>query len=302
MSIEVTQLFIPVRTPSIVDILANTLGAGLGAALYDFLSARIDISQGTVGRLRLETPLMGVIYLLMGLLWINSLTLSNQPNRLLLTGLLGLCGAIILSELFRHWWEKVDTRISGYAALAAGAWFFLGISPAVRNIKIATMIGLAVMILTAVLTLIHQSKSERRFEQATLKRLFPVFSIYLILLAFWKPFRPLTGWHWVIGFTNQITETSTSILMPRIEYLIAFTVLGYLLAEWRGRSEIPLQKDILRLLITSTGIALGLEFLVGFQIGPGASLIRAVMGIVSALFGGTIYHLLRAHIRFLLNR
>jgi VanZ family protein len=302
ISIEIIQIFIPARTPSIVDILANTLGAGFGAALHDFLSVRIAISQGTIGRLRLETPLMGVAYLLTALLWADSLTLANQPNKLLLTALLGLCGTIIISELFRHWWEKIDYRISGYAALAAGFWFFLGISPALWNINIITMMEIAVMALTAALALLPKNKSERRFEQTTLKWIFPIFGIYLILLAIWEPFRPLTDWHWVIGFTNQITETSMDILMPRIEYLIAFTVLGYLLAEWRGRSEVPLQKDILRLFLISTGIALGLEFFVGFQIGSGASLIRIVMGIISALFGGTIYHLLRAHIRFLLRQ
>jgi hypothetical protein len=84
--------------------------------------------------------------------------------------------------------------------------------------------------------------------------------------------------------------------------LVAFTVLGYLLAEWRGRSEIPLSQDLPRLFLYSLVIAVTLEFLVGFQSGPGASLIRVVMVIISALFGGAIYHLLRAHVRFLLGR
>ena len=146
-----------------------------------------------------------------------------------------------------------------------------------------------------------QNTEERRFELTTLKKVFPVFNMYLILLALWEPLRPLTNWHWSIGFTDQITETSTSILMPRIEYLIAFTVLGYLLAEWRGRSEIPFRKDIHRLFFISIGIAIALEFIVGFQSGSGASLIRLLLSVVSALFGGAIYHLLRAHVRFLIN-
>jgi glycopeptide antibiotics resistance protein len=67
-SIETIQLFIPARTPSIIDILANALGTWLGAILYALISARIVITQGMLGRLRLETPLMGLVYLLIPLL------------------------------------------------------------------------------------------------------------------------------------------------------------------------------------------------------------------------------------------
>jgi VanZ family protein len=301
ISIELLQLFIPARTPSIVDILTNILGSGLGAAFNNFISARIAISKGTVGRLRLETPLMGLVYLLMALLWTNSMALANGPSRLLLTTLLGLCGAIILSDLFRHWWEKANYRISSYASLSAGIWFLLGISPSLRQPGSSLIIGLVIMVLTGILTMLPQHSNERRFEHATLKKVFPVFVLYLIFLALWYPLRPLTDWHWSIGFTNQNTETSMSVLMPRIEYLVAFTILGYLFAEWRGRAEIPLQRDLPHLFISAIGVVVTLETFIGFQVGSGASLARGMMAIISALFGGTIYHLLRAHIRFLLN-
>jgi glycopeptide antibiotics resistance protein len=300
-SIETMQLFIPVRTPSIIDILANTLSAGLGAILHDVISTRLVISQDTVARLRLETPLMGLIYLLLPLLWANTLNLSNSPDRWLLTTLIGISGAIVLSELFRHWWHVVDYRISGYASFAAGVWFFLGAGPALIQQISLLAIGLGVMFLAAILTSRPKRSSERRFEQTTLKRMFPVFMLYIILLAFWEPTRPLTAWHWALGFTDKIAETSMQGLIPRIEYLVSFTVLGYLFAEWRGRSETPLIQDLPRLFLISIGFALALEFFVGFQIGPGTSLIRMAVAVISALFGGSIYHLLRAHIRFLLN-
>jgi VanZ family protein len=302
LSIETVQLFIPARTPSIVDILANTGGAGLGAGIYSFISARISITKGTVGRLRLETPLMGVVYLLMSLLWINSFYLSRAPDRIYLTSIIGLIGTIILGELFRHWWNTSSYRVAGYAAITAGIWFFLGTSPAFRrSSNIMLLMGFGIMLFTAILTFRSQDEMDRRFEQSTLKKVFPIFAAYLILLALWEPLRPWTTWHWSLGFTNNITETSLQVLIPRMEYLIAFTILGYLLAEWRGRLEIPLTQDLLRLFLSATAVALVLEFLAGFQIGPGASLIRAAMAIISVLFGGMIYHLLRAHIRFLLK-
>ncbi|HAV78333.1 MAG TPA: hypothetical protein DCX53_13380 [Anaerolineae bacterium] len=300
IGIETIQMFMPARTPSIIDILTNTLGAGLGAILYDNLSARITITQGVVGRLRLETPLMGLMYLLLPLLWSN--TLNHTSDRWVLTLLIGIVGAIVLSELFRHWWEVFDYRVSLYASLSVGGWFLLGTGPTLLQSISLLLTGLGVMLLTAILTARPRRSSERRFEQTTLKRMFPVFILYLILLAFWEPTRPLTGWHWALGFTNQVTETSMQVLSPRIEYLVAFTLFGYLLAEWRGRSETPLSQDLPRLFLTSVGFATLLELFVGFQIGPGASLIRVAMAVLSALFGGMIYHLLRAHILFLLHR
>ena len=91
------------------------------------------------------------------------------------------------------------------------------------------------------------------------------------------------------GFTNLPTETSLQVLNPRIEYLIAVTVLGYILAEWRGRSELSLAQDFPRLFLSSLGVTFLLEIASGFQVGAGASLARAGMVVIGALFGGTIY-------------
>jgi hypothetical protein len=138
---------------------------------------------------------------------------------------------------------------------------------------------------------------ERRFEQATLKRVLPVFGLYLLLLAIWPPLISFRQWQAMVGFTRQITETSLQVLPPRIESLAAFTVLGYLIAEWRGRSELSLLQDLPRLFAWTVGGALLLEFLTSFQSGRGASLIRVVIVLAGSLFGGMIYHLLRAHLQ-----
>src|SRR5215212_2152530 len=106
LSIETMQLFIPARTSTVMDILANALGAGLGAVLHGLVSTHLVITPNMMGRLRLETPLMGLTYLLIPLLWIDGLALDESPNRWILTLLLSLAGAIILSNLFRHWWQS----------------------------------------------------------------------------------------------------------------------------------------------------------------------------------------------------
>jgi len=301
-SIETTQLFIPARTSSIVDILANTLGAGLGAVVYDVIAGRIVITSVTLHRLRLETPLMGLIYLLVPLLWIDVLALQEAPNRWILTGLLGLCGAIIFSDLFRHWWASVNFQATGYASLASGIWFLTGVSPAILQSSYMWLLELGVMLLTALTTILRPLIKDRRFERNTLKRLLPILGVYLCLLTIGFPFNPFGAWHGFFGFTDRATDSSLSSLYPRVEYLAAFTVVGYLIAEWRGRLELPFMKTLPRLVLVVTSIALLLEILSGFQSGRGASLTRLLLAVAGALFGGTIYHLSRAHIRFLLGR
>ncbi|MGE5375858.1 MAG: VanZ family protein [Bacteroidota bacterium] len=300
--IETLQLFIPARTTNFIDFLANTLSAGLGAGMYDLFSRQITLTSGTVSRFRLETPLMGLTYMLLPLLWSNTLALDESPYHWLLSLLIGICGAIILSELFRHWWERVNSKIMVYASLAAGVWFLLGAGLGMLRFHSLWLVGLSVMVLTAILTTLPRRLQERRFEQNTLRRLLPVFVIYLLALALGAQSRPFGPWHAYFGLTDRVTDESLYLLNSRIEYLAAFTVLGYLIAEWRGRLELSLSRDLPRLLLMASAAALLFEILSGFQRGQGASLVRFILAVLGAGFGGLIYHLSRDQIRHLLDR
>jgi glycopeptide antibiotics resistance protein len=301
--VEAGQLFVPVRTPSAVDLVTNTLGAAIGARIHDLLATRIAVTPAMVGRLALEAPLMGLIYLLVPLLWVNALTLVDAPSRWALTALIGICGAIVLSDIYRQWRGPVGIRSTGRVALAAGMWFLVGSAPGLLQRPLpALAIGAGITALTASLAAAPSLSADRRFERATLSRVCPVFALYLILAALWPPFRPLGSWHGTFGLTDRLEQENLKALLPLIEYLAAFTVLGYLTAEWRGRSELRLAQDLPRLLLVTTVSALILEGIVGFQVGPSASLIRTVMVINGALFGGLIYHLQRDHVQFLLGR
>ena len=300
--IETVQLFMPARTSSLMDVLSNALGAGLGAVLYNLVSARLVITPGIIRRLRLETPLMGLIYLLIPLLWIDVLTLPKAPDKWILTLLLGLCGSIIFSDLFHHWWEVVDRQAIGYASLAAGSWFLIGVVPTLLHPSPILILVIGVLLITALLTVLPRSSPDRRFERNTLKRLLPFFGLYLFLMALGFPFRSFGAWHAMFGFTERLTATSMGGLYTRVEHLAAFTVLGYLVAEWRGRLELPLHRDLPGLFLIVMRLALTLEFLSGFQSGRGASLVRVILAVAGELFDGTIYHMFRAHILFLLGR
>jgi hypothetical protein len=245
---------------------------------------------------------MGTIYLLVPLLWVDTLAWNETSDYWILTTLISICGAIIFSDLFRHWWSTIDARVVIYSSLATGLWFFIGVGPNLVHSPQIVIIGFGAMLLCAPLTGFRRTIKDRRFERNALKRLLPIFVIYILLLTIWFPFSAFSHWHIFFGFTGQNTETSMQSLYPRLEYLVAYTILGYVLTEWRGRLELSLAQDMPHLFMIVTGVALLLEFLSGFQSGRGASIIRFMLTIVSALFGGIIYHLSRAHIRFLLGR
>ena len=61
-TLETLQIFLPGRYPSPVDVLSNTLGAGLGSWLHARIAAHLD--GRLVRGLALELPLMNVVYLL----------------------------------------------------------------------------------------------------------------------------------------------------------------------------------------------------------------------------------------------
>ena len=299
---EVGQLFMPARTSSPVDLFTNTSGAALGAALYNLLSTRIAMSPRLVGRLALEVPLMGLLYLLVPLLWVNRLT-DQDASRWLLTILIGICGAIVLSDTFQQWWGAPNLRSVGRVALAAAAWFLVGIGPGLFSQPLAGFAALGgIALLTATLATISKPSADHRFERRTLLRLLPLFAVYMILSALWPPLRPIGAWHAILGLTDQIVLEDVSINFRLLEYLAAFTVLGYIAAEWRGRAELSWRRDLPRLLLVGTATALILELLVGFQSGPGASLLRPFIALCGAFFGGIIYHLQRDYVRSLLGR
>jgi hypothetical protein len=178
----------------------------------------------------------------------------------------------------------------------------IGAGPSVLSTPAILMVGFGIMLLAALFTFLPGYSTDRRFERSTLRILFPVFVLYLFLLVLFFPLHPYEAWHVSFGFTNRIADTSLDSLYPRIEQLAAYTVLGYMIAEWRGRLERSFREELLPLFLVSFGIALVLEFLSGFQAGGGASLIRLLLSLSGALFGGTIYHMSRAHIRLLLGR
>jgi VanZ family protein len=302
-AIEIGQLFIPGRTPSVVDIIMNTFGSFVGAVLYDLLATRIAMTPRMLGRLGLEIPLMGVLYLLVPLLWVNRLIPGDALTRWLLTTLIGICGAVVLGDVVQQWWGQVNLQSLWRVALAAAIWFFVGIGPSLLSQSVLGFASLGgIAILAAALATIPKASSNRRFERATLSRLIPAFILYLLLQALWPFFQPLIAWHGTFGLMDHFPLDDIRVNIRLIEHLAAFTVFGYILAEWRGRAELSLGRDFPQLLLLGMVSAGTLEILVGFQPGLGASFVRLLIASAGTVFGGILYHLQRDHVRFLLGR
>jgi hypothetical protein len=90
--------------------------------------------------------------------------------------------------------------------------------------------------------------------------------------------------------------------MQSLEYLAGFTLVGYISAEFHGRSNESYRTISRRVMRYVLALLVMLETARGWNTAQGASLAIALLAVASGLFGGWLYHLQRDHIRTLLQR
>jgi VanZ family protein len=303
--IESAQLFLPSRFSSPLDVATNGLGAWLGALAHDFLIRRIRLTPALVGALALELPLMGLIYLLLPLLWLSGLAASGEPARLGLSLLLGLAGAVVLGAIHRHRLGPAGAVGAVRFALLAVAWYLVGAIPGLAEHPLivavtALLVGSATWLLGGARTR-NAQQADRRFESETLLRMAPVLAFYLLCLTGWPPWSPLTAWHGVSGLHGLWGSTDTILILRTLEHLAGFTVLGYALAESRGRRERSFRQSMAGLAGWAMVASAVLELVAARHSAAGCSLLRGGIAVAAAVYGGGIYHLQRSHIRWLLG-
>jgi len=297
--IETAQLFLRRRYAGPMDVVTNTAGAWLGVLARDRIERWALWHPQLVGRVGLDVPLVGVLYLLVPQLWLSSVGLIEDPRRSVTTLLLGCAGSIVLVALHRHRWQSGVRVATHVVPPLAVLWFMTGALPAATASPGAFgALGLAVAGLTAWL-LRRPESSEPRFEVSTLRRFVPIFAAYLVVAALWPPFRRLTPWHGALLFENRLNGAAVVDVLLLLEQVGGFTLLGYAVAEWRGRRELSLASDLPPLLAVAAGCALALEVVQGVTSGPGASLLRAALSTSGAAYGVAVYHLARQHVRAL---
>jgi VanZ family protein len=307
IAVEVVQMFEPERYPSPADIVANGLGAGIGGVLCGAAKRRVRASA-LVGRLALELPLMGLIYLLVPLLWVASLAIGDNALRLWMLALPVVFGATILGMMQRHHFGPARAvSNAGMAATAAGA-VLLGAFPALVR---APAVVLALAALAAAVVLRHAApdgdRLERRFEVPALRTALPFYVLYLAACAF----APLTEPGSVLGFRapGEILASIHTIEILRLLHAsAAFTLLGYTIAELRGRLELPFPTTLRRVLLFASPAALGTRIIGDVVLGPAAgrwapgfATLWLILGLGGAAYGAWLYHLQRSHVRALIG-
>lgn len=305
-TIEAVQLFEATRYASLSDVLANGAGAWLGALAHRRLVHRIDVDARTVGRLSLELPVMGLVYLLVPLLWVDGLAGVGSTTHLWTLLALGLFGASLLAAVQRHHFGPNHILSRGKMAAAAAAWFLLGAFPG-----LAPRASILLFVMLAAVTVVVWTRSadrggarsiNRRFESKTLAEAAPFYAAYLVLLVAPVPGDGMTAWRGGPGFITAAGDWGTAPVLHVVELVAAFTLLGYMLAEFRGRRTTRFRTGVPYVVLWGGGAAAVCELMEGFRPDGGASLARLTLLVVAAVYGGWLYHLQRAHVRRILGR
>ena len=146
-------------------------------------------------------------------------------------------------------------------------------------------------------------QTERRFEAITLRRLLPLFTLYLFLQVFW-PFQPPDAiWDMSWSLDGLANNPPLSVIFRFLEYLAAFTLFGFMISEFAGRLVDMSFTGMLWIFAFVLSFAAELEFVRGLHPDYPLSVAHFLMGSAAGVFGATIYFLqLRAIRRVLQNK
>lgn len=302
IAIEATQLFDLTRQAALLDVIANTFGAWLGVLAFDRIAKSARLSGRLIGWLGLEIPLMGLVYLLVPLLWVNTLAARGQWLPMAGTFLIAAFGAIVMGGLQRHYFGPARTAEAHHTAAFAALWFVAGAFAMLpwQPIGLAGgALAVAALCWGQGRRRLHDPGSNRRFEAALLSSALPIYAAYLVVLVV-SPLLPEAGsWKGRLGFPGVAPSPVETAQL--LELCAAFTLVGYMAAELRGR-EVRQYRDALpRLIAWAVGLALAAETARGFEL-HGASLSRGVLLVATCLYGGWLYYLQRDHVISLVAR
>lgn len=306
-AIELVQLFAPDRFTSLFDVTTNTTGAVLGAATFVLVSRRVR-GDAAVHSLALELPLMGLAYLLIPLCWLIGFGSDGELRRLLVL-LPGLMAGAILGTVHAayvhpappRWWLPVTT----------GGWAVVAFVPGALGDFTVIIPGAVVVLATAMLRDIATRRAmqgtddgtiNRRFELPTLRLVLPVYAAYLALSAVW-PF-PLEHLAWRGTWALMLPGTSpdTAAVFRALEQIAAFTLVGYMGAEYHGRDAGTGRTTLVRIITWSVVTSALLQMVRGFRSDAGASVSIFLLTQMAAAFGHLLYLLQRDHVLALVKR
>jgi VanZ family protein len=298
--IETSQIFQPGRYPSPADVLANSVGAWIGARLCERASQLLQ--QQWIGRLGLDLPLMNIVYLLVPLIWLDGVAAGNDSLRSYLTWILGLTGVVVIGGVYRFGLKQPSVVTPAILALVVAGWFLAASLPTFLNLGARPLLGCALVALASLAMVrlpVFGHATERRFELLVLKRVWAVYAVYLLLLLVWPVPQQLTGWRGGLGFVELADDPPIIAVLQLLEHFSAFTLLGYMVAESHGRREIAQSWSIAWTCVWCGIAALGLEVLRGFHPKHMASGAQGALLLIGSVYGAWIYWRQLSRIRLL---
>jgi glycopeptide antibiotics resistance protein len=296
--IESCQLFLPDRYPAISDILANGIGAWAGLKIHDVIKKKT--SNGDMLKvIALNLPLTGLVYLVTPLLMIHAFSTGTDPQRIWLMVFPGAIGSMVIASIYSY---RADIRnavsIHG-VALFSCAWFLIGggyifaYYPA-QVVSIVIIIGLLTWVFIRRADKIDAP--DKRFEHPTIRKIIPLFLVYIFLLTIMAPEIEFDIWSWSIGineyprsFSLEYKSLTSMKAIRFIEFTMAFVLLGYIAAEAQGRSLKSYRKALLNVLFITFFSALICETIRGFHSQLAFSLTEWVVAIIAGCYGGCLY-------------
>jgi len=299
--IEAGQILVPERYTSLWDVLTNGLGAYLGALLY--LRVSTGLSRFLPGHPTLELPLMNLVYLSTIALWLNGLAAVETPWRTALIPPLSVVGVNVLAAVWRYRLAAALTRHQ--VILGTTGWFVVATAPSLLSLPF--LVVAAIVSVSGLMWYLTGRRSdlggdERRFELPTLKRAAIPFGLYVVLLALWP--LPASFGALEVSFPLSLTTPEPSIpqIFGFLEHLVAFTILGFMIAEWRGRRKERAATAIVWVILGSTLASLGFQLVKGVHIGLHASIAEGLATTLAAMAGAALYRRQLAALRSWLSR
>jgi glycopeptide antibiotics resistance protein len=298
------QLFEHQQFPSVAEAVASAVGAAAGALLLNAVNRRLQNSTTLANRLSLEIPLVALIYLLIPLVVTASLSASGDKLRMISLLPLTLLGARLIAAVQEHHFGPGGVFRKPSIAVVAAGWTALGVFPVILR---APAIGCGFVVLVALAAAFESSipwvrgrgSEERRFEPAVLRSAVPYIAVYFAVVIFLPLSQGLTDWRFTTGIVLP-TENAALQIVRLLEPIAALATLGYVLAEARGRREMPFGKTAMRIAAECALVALTMEASRGFQREGGASAMQFALMVGASLLGAGIYHHQRQRVRWIL--
>ncbi|MGK0169226.1 MAG: hypothetical protein ACI9W2_000946 [Gammaproteobacteria bacterium] len=292
--LELGQFFLRERATELADLLANSVGALLGAILCRAVTSRVARKIPAV--LALEHPLTNLLYLIWPLQWLVALGNGGHSPRVALLVPLGCAGAVILSALWHFRLHEVIGR-KGVCAAALG-WFAIGAgasaytSPASVIACAAPIIGLTWFLTRSRRTppmrdaLIH-THSFQRVEGPAVRAVGILLLIYAMMTASAPPGGVIMPFDLTWGYPQRWFGRDSAIRFT--EQLAVLTVLGYTVAQALGRIRLRRRQMVGLAVLVCLIIVVVLELIHGVQVNDRASVLRGLASGCAAAVGIALY-------------